>query len=347
MVLLQAVKVISFTVFAFLVALALTPAVSRLLARLGTNKQIARGETAPVYLKHHAHKEGTPTMAGILIWGTTLGIALLFLVLAQLWDGVFSDLNFVNRAETYLPLAAMLLAGVLGMVDDLLGSRRIGPNGGGIKIRHKLLMYLALGIVGAYWFYVKLGWDVLAVPFAGELSIGWLYIPFFLFIIVASAFSTNETDGLDGLAGGVTLFAFLALTGVAFALGRYHLATFGAVVIGALLAFLWYNIHPARFFMGDTGSMALGVTMGLFALLTNTALFLPLFAPILVLESLSVLIQLASKRLRGKKVFLSTPIHHHFLARGWPEAKVTMRFWIISAMGAALGLALFFLNRYL
>lgn len=347
MILLEAVRVIGLSIFAFIVALGLTPIVMGFISRNHKGKQIKRGEDTPIYNAHHAHKEGTPTMAGVIIWGTVVILALLFFLLSEVFDGGFSYLNFVDRAETFLPLAAILLAGLLGLVDDLMGVARVGAHGGGIKIRHKLMLYLVLGMIGAYWFYVKLGWDVLAIPFVGDITIGWWYIPFFIFIIVASAFSTNETDGLDGLAGGVVLFGFIALTGVAFVLGRYHLAVFGGVTIGALLAFLWYNIHPARFFMGDTGSMALGVTMGVFALLTNTALLLPIFAPILVIESLSVIIQLTSKKLRGKKVFLSTPIHHHFLALGWPEAQVTMRFWIISAMGSAVGLIIFFLSRYL
>ncbi len=180
----------------------------------------------------------------------------------------------------------------------------------------------------------------------GNITIGWWYIPIFIFIIFASAFSANETDGLDGLLGGVSLFAFVSLATVAFVLHSYDLAAFCGAIIGALLAFLWFNIYPAKFFMGDTGSMSLGITIGVIAMLTNTTLILPLFTIILVLESLSVIIQIASKKLRhGKKVFRSTPIHHHFEALGWPESQVTMRFWIISAIFCALGLVIFFLSR--
>jgi phospho-N-acetylmuramoyl-pentapeptide-transferase len=232
-------------------------------------------------------------------------------------------------------------------VDDLYGVLKIGPAGGGLRVSQKLVVYFLLALVGALWFYYRLDWDVLAVPFFGAVSIGWLYIPLFIFVIVASAFSANETDGLDGLAGGVLLFAFIALTVVAFVLDRYALAAFGGATVGALLAFLWFNIYPARFFMGDTGSMSLGITMGVTAMLTNTTLLLPFFAAILVLESLSVIVQVASRKLRRKKIFLSTPIHHHFEALGWPETKVTMRFWIISAVSATLGLVIFFLSQYL
>ena len=286
-------------------------------------------------------------MGGVIIWATVIGLAVLFWVLDFLFDGFWGYLNFIDRAQTYLPLAAMLLAAVVGFADDLLGVLKIGPHGGGIKVRHKLVLYALMAAVGAWWFYFRLGWDFLYIPFLGNFQIGWWYFPFFMFIIIASAFSANETDGLDGLAAGVLLTAFASLTVVAFVLERYDLAAFGGAVIGALLAFLWFNIYPARFFMGDTGSMSLGITLGVIAMLTNTAFLLPFFALILVLESLSVIIQVASKKILGRKVFLSAPIHHHFEALGWPETQVTMRFWIISAIFSALGLVIFFLARFL
>lgn len=284
-------------------------------------------------------------MGGIIIWATVLGLAFVFWSMSALFGGIWDKVNFVDRAQTYLPIAAMLVAAFLGFWDDLMGVLKIGPHGGGLRVSQKLVMYTILAFIGALWFYFRLGWDVLNVPFIGNVFIGAWYIPLFVFIIVASAFSSDITDGLDGLLGGVMLFAFLAYTAVAFTLGRYDLAVFSGVIAGALLAFLWFNIYPARFFMGDTGSMSLGITLGVIAMLTNTTLLLPFFASILVIEALSVIIQITSRRFRGKKVFLSTPIHHHFEALGWPESKVTMRFWIISAIFTALGLALFFLNK--
>lgn len=341
MVALQVIRIAGLSMFAFLVAFFLTPAVSKLIFKLKFYKQIRTSDAAPIFSRLHEKKAGTPTMGGIIIWFTVLGLALIFWMIG-------GPLNFVDRAQTYLPIFAMLVAALLGLADDLLGVFKIGPNGGGLTIKQKIIVYLLLAVIGAFWFYYPLDWHVLNIPFVGNIEIGWLYIPIFIFIIVASAFSANETDGLDGLLGGVMLFAFLALTVVAFVLGRYQLAAFGGVTIGALLAFLWFNIYPARFFMGDTGSMALGITMGVIAMLTNTTLLLPFFAFILVIESLSVIIQVISKKLRkGKKVFLSTPIHHHFEAIGWPETKVTMRFWIISAIFSVLGLVIFFLNRFL
>jgi phospho-N-acetylmuramoyl-pentapeptide-transferase len=339
------IRILILTGISFFTALAITPFITKILYRIKAGKQIRQSSDAPIFFSLHQKKEGTPTMGGIIIWATALGLSFIFLMLDAFLDGGWNYLNFVDRAQTYLPLIAMLIAALLGLLDDVLGFLRIGPKGGGISIKHKLLLYLLIGIVGAWWFYVKLGWTVLSIPFLGQIQINGWYVPLFIFIIVASAFSANETDGLDGLLGGVSLFSFASLTVVSFALGRYELAAFSSVVIGALMAFLWFNIYPARFFMGDTGSMALGITMGVIALLTNTVLFLPFFAPILVLESFSVIVQMLSKKFFKKKIFLSTPIHHHFEALGWPESRVTMRFWIITAISNGLGLVLFFLSR--
>lgn len=343
---LQAVRVLGLSMLAFLVAFMITPLVMRLILKLKAKKQIRSAEDAPVFNSLHKDKAGTPTMGGIIVWATVLGVAAVIFLLAELFGGFWGYLDFIDRAQTYLPLAAMLIAALIGFVDDLFGVLKRGPRGGGLAMRHRLMIYFLFSLLGAYWFFYRLEWDVLNIPFIGNITIGWWYVPLFIFILVASAFSANETDGLDGLAGGVMLFAFLALTVVSFALGRYDLAVLCGVIIGALLAFLWFNIYPARFFMGDTGSMSLGITIGVVSMLTNTTLLLPLFVPIFVLESGSVILQLMSKKIRGKKIFLSTPIHHHFEALGWHETKVTMRFWIISIIGIGLGLTIFFLNRF-
>ncbi len=347
MILFQAIRVIVLTTIGFAAAFIAGPAWLRFITRHNFGKQIRPSDDTPVYSALHQKKMGTPTGAGVMIWGTVIGLAILFSIAAAILGGAWRYFNFVNRAETYLPLAALLLAALMGFWDDWLGSLRIGgAKGGGLQVRHKAILYVILAAMGAWWFYYRLGWDVLNVPFVGRFSIGPWYIPLFIFIIFASAFSANETDGLDGLLGGVALFSFIALGVVSFTLGRYDLASFSGVLIGALLAFLWYNIYPARFFMGDTGSMALGITLGVMAMLTNTALLLPFFGFVLVLESLSVIVQIASRKIRHKKVFLSTPLHHHFEAKGWPESQVTMRFWILSAVMTAVGLMLFFMARF-
>ena len=347
MLLSEAVRVTLLTTLSFIIALLVTPLWYKFIIKYKFGKQLRDSAEAPVFAELHKNKAGTPTSGGIIIWTTVIGMAIFFDVMNHLFNGMWHYFNFVDRAETYLPIAAFLIAALLGLLDDWLGVLKLGgASGGGLKIRQKSVIYLVIALIGAWWFYFRLGWDVLSVPFVGDVTIGWWYIPIFLFIIFASAFSANETDGLDGLLGGVSLFAFVSLATVAFVLHRYNLAAFSGVVTGALLAFLWYNIYPAKFFMGDTGSMSLGITIGVIAMLTNTTLILPFFTIILVIESLSVIIQVLSKKLRhGKKVFRSAPIHHHFEALGWPESQVTMRAWIISAVFCALGLVIFFLSH--
>ena len=342
------IKILGFSAIAFVLAIAWTPLLTHFLYKYRLGKQIRSAEHAPIFAKMHAGKAGTPTMGGILIWVTVLAIALFFAIAGSLVpDSIFSELNFLSREQTYLPLGVLALSAIIGLVDDILGVFKIGKNGGGLNMRHRLLLYLSVALIGAYWFYFKLDWSVIHIPFFGNFEIGFWYVPIFSFIIVATSFSVNETDGLDGLAGGVLAIAFSAYIFVAVSQGKPELAVFCSVIVGALLAFLWFNIHPARFFMGDTGSMALGVTLGVIAMLTNTMFLLPLFGFILVAESLSVIVQTASKKLRGKKIFISTPIHHHFEAIGWPEPKITMRFWIISGVFALIGISLFVLERNL
>ncbi|KKS46633.1 phospho-N-acetylmuramoyl-pentapeptide-transferase [Candidatus Azambacteria bacterium RIFOXYD1_FULL_42_11] len=340
----EVARLLILTSISFIVAFSATPLLTHFLFKYRLGKQI-RAEGAPIFAKIHGVKEGTPTMGGILIWGTTLILAVAFWLLSLFFDGVFSQLNFLSRSQTFLPLGALVFSAILGFADDLLGVFKIGPKSGGLSVKQKILLYTIVAAIGAYWFYFKLGWDIFYIPFLGSFSVGLWYIPIFIFIIVSTAFSTNETDGLDGLAGGVLLFAFAALGALAFTQGHYDLTAFTSVIVGALLAFLWFNIYPARFFMGDTGAMSLGVTLGIVAMLTNSALLLPLIAFILVFESGSVIVQTLSKKFRGKKIFLSTPIHHHFEALGWPETKVTMRFWIISAVSATIGLIIGLLGK--
>ncbi len=342
-----ATRVLIMFALSFVVALIVTPFVFRALEKFNLRKVNIRDEkSAPVFYQFHKHKANTPTMGGIIIWATVIGLALIFIVAGNFLDGFANYFNFVSRQETYLPLAALFLAAVVGMADDVMGILKIGPHGGGLRMKHKIALYTLVAALGAWWFYFRLGRDVLTVPFIGSFDIGWWYIPFFIFVIVATAFSTNETDGLDGLAGGILLFAFGAMAVVAFTLGYYDLATMNAAILGALLAFLWFNIYPARFFMGDTGSMAIGVALGVMAMQTDTALFLPFFSFVLMAESVTVIIQLLSKKIFKKKIFLSTPIHHHFEALGWPESQVTMRFWIVGAVVTILGLVLFFLAHF-
>ena len=335
------IKILLLSTLSFITAILWTPLLTRVLFKYKLGKQIRTAESAPIFSSMHQAKSGTPTMGGVLVWGTALVLILAFHEANLLIGGTFfSTLDFLSRQQTLLPLGALVASAVVGLVDDYWNVRRIGPKGGGLRMRHRLLLYTLIAAVGAWWFYSKLGWDLFRIPFVGSYNIGPWYIPVFILVIVATSFSVNETDGLDGLAGGVLLSSFGAYAAIAFMQGKVDLAAFCGVICGALMAFLWFNINPARFFMGDTGAMSLGVTLGIVAMLTNTALLLPIIGLVFVLESLSVIVQVASKKFRGKKVFLSAPVHHHFEAIGWSEPKIVMRLWIIAAVSSVMGLVL-------
>ncbi len=332
-------RVVGMGTFTFLVALSLTPLLTHFLYKYSFGKSIRKGDTAPIYSRLHAKKEGTPVGGGIIVWATVFLLAILFAGINWIVPSkVSTAFNFLSRSQTLLPLGALVASALVGFIDDFLNVRKVGPYAG-LRMVHRLALYTAVAAFGAWWFFFKLGWSQIHVPGVGDFEIGWLYIPLYMLVIVATAFSVNEADGLDGLAGGILLFCFGAYTALAFALQRFELAMFCAAIAGGLLAFLWFNVFPARFFMGDTGAMSLGTTLGVIAMLTNSTLVLPIIAFPLVVESASVIIQVVSKKLFGRKVFLSAPIHHHFEALGWPETKVTMRFWILAAVSASVGLA--------
>lgn len=341
------IKIFSLASISFAVAIVLTPIFTNFVYKHKFGKKIrAEGDT-PYYSKLHQKKAGTPTMGGVLIWFTTIGLASIFWFLDRIlhWD-FFHRLNFLTRQQTLLPLGALGATALLGLVDDYWGIKGIGGGaGGGMRMRHRLLFYLLVAIVGAYWFYNKLQFNILHIPGFGNFNIGVWYVPLFIFVVIATSFSVNQTDGLDGLAGGVLAVAFLSYGLIAFLQGRFELTALCAVLGGSLLAFLWFNIFPARFFMGDTGAMSLGTVLAVIAFLTNSVAVLPLIGLILVLESGSTLLQWFWRKVLGRKLFLSSPLHHHFEARGWPEAKVTMRFWVISVVFALIGVAINLIGR--
>jgi len=339
-------KIFILAVVSFTLSFVLTPAWSGFLYRYKLGKNIRDAADAPIMVALHAKKVGTPTMGGVLIWFPVTFIALSAAAMAAL-NPALGWFNFLSRSGTWLPLFALVASALVGLVDDYWNVKRIGPKGGGLRMRHRLLLYAAIAAVGAWWFFAKLDWSIVHIPFGGNFDLHWLFIPFFILVIVATSFSVNETDGLDGLAGGLLAVAFAAFGAIAFYAGKYDLAVFCGVIVGALTSFLWFNVNPARFFMGDTGAMSLGVTLGIVAFLLNQVWLLLIIGFVFVLESLSVIIQQLSKKIRHKKVFFSTPLHHHFEAQGWPEQKVVMRFWIIGIITAVCGLALALLDKTL
>lgn len=339
-------KILLLSTLAFVFTIAWTPLLTHFLYKYKMGKKIRSNGATPIFTKLHNKKSGTPTMGGLLVWVTVLVFAVGFFYLAKLPIDLFQNLNFLTRSQTLLPLGALVATALVGLFDDWLDITGKGIwRGGGLKVKDRLLFYTLIALVGAWWFYFKLDWDLFHVPFIGDFQIGWWYIPVFIFVIVATAFSVNETDGLDGLAGGTLLFCFGSYGVISFAIGKYDLATFCGIIAGALLAFLWFNISPARFFMGDTGAMSMGVTLGIIAMLTNSAMILPIIGFVFMAESISVIIQVLSKKIRGRKVFLSAPFHHHLEAIGWSEGKIVMRLWVISGVSAALGLIVFLLDK--
>jgi phospho-N-acetylmuramoyl-pentapeptide-transferase len=244
-------------------------------------------------------------------------------------------------------LAAFAGAGAVGLLDDIINIRGSGLGVAGLPAKLKLLLTTAIALVGGWFFYYKLDVNSIHIPIAGSWHIGWLIIPLFVLVVVATANAVNITDGLDGLAGGLVATAFGAYTLIAFLEGRYGIAAFCLTVVGALLSYTWFNIFPARFFMGDVGSFALGTALGVVAMLTNTVVLLPIIGVIFVAEAGSSVLQILSKKIRHKKIFKVAPVHHHFEASGWPEAKVTMRFWVIGQVAAVLGIMIFLVGKFI
>lgn len=341
-------------VVSFGVAIAFAPILIRFLYKHKAWKKKPREETfgnekTPIFTKFHGEKEvSTPRMGGILIWGTVLAVTTAVWAVSLLFPhSLLARMNFVSRSQTWLPLFTLFSASLLGLIDDIFVVRSRGKYiGGGIRFKARLAVIFFIALIGAWWFYFKLDWSTIYIPFYGNFEIGGWYLLLFIAVVLAT-FSSGVVDGLDGLSAGVLAPVFASFGVIAYVNSRYDLVAFIMVIIGALITYLWFNVHPAKFYMGETGIMGLTVTLAVIAFLTNAVLFLPIIGFVLVLESASVIVQLVSKKLFHRKVFLSAPIHHHLQALGWPESQITMRFWIISSLTSALGLVIFFLARFL
>lgn len=323
----------------FLCSMLLTPIYTTLAYKFKWWKrprtEAASGEVAKVYQKIHAkkHKRHIPTMAGIIGLISLVTVTILF--------------NF-DRGQTWLPLAAFVGAGLLGLMDDIINLHSSGKGTAGLNYKVKfILMFLIAGLL-AYWFVVKLGYHQIHIPFSDNLVLSsGLMFGLIIFVIVATANAVNITDGLDGLAGGLLVTAFSVLSLIAILQGNFGIAGFCLTAVGVLLSYLWFNIFPARFFMGDVGSFAFGTVLAVVAIMLNAMLLIPVIGLVFVVEVGSSALQLLSKKLLKRKVFLSAPIHHHFEAKGWPETKVTMRFWILGQVAGVLGLLAAVLGGFL
>ncbi len=292
------------------------------------------GEKLSVFNKLHADKfkRNIPTMAGMVFLVSIIIITVLF---------------NLDRGQTYLPLAALIGGGVVGLLDDIINLRSNGKGTAGLRSSIKFAMIAFLGLYLGWFFFYKLGVQSIYVPFIGDWTIGWWIIPLFAFAVVATGNAVNISDGLDGLAGGLLAISYMAFGVIALLQGQYILAGFTFTVVGALLSYLWFNIYPARFFMGDVGSFSLGASLGVVAMLTDSLFLLPIIGIIFVIEAGSSALQIFSKKVFKRKIFLSAPIHHHLEASGWPETKVTMRFWVIGSVTAFIGILIALLGGHL
>lgn len=319
------------SVGAFLLAMLLTPIYTFLAYRYKFWKKqrstSTTGEKLEVFTKLHADKfkRNIPTMAGII------GIVSITVVTVS-----FN----LDREQTWLPLAALLGGAFVGLLDDIINIRGKGLGVAGLRSSLKFAMITTLAVGLGWYFYVKLGYNAIHLPFIGDLALGWLIVPLFALAVVATSNAVNISDGLDGLAGGLLTISFGTFGVIALLQGQVLISGFCFTVVGALLSYLWFNIYPARFFMGDVGSFAFGTSLGVIAMLTNTLFLLPIIGILFVVEAGSSSIQILSKRIFHRKIFRSAPLHHHLEAGGWPETKVTMRFWVIACVAGFTGVLL-------
>lgn len=350
----DSLKIILPAVLTFIVGILCTPPLTNYLYKnelwkKKSGKKASDGTETPIFNKLHEHKEvGTPRLGGIVIWFSVC------VVLGGLWilgflfnDPMIDKLDLLSRSQTWIPFAVLLLGAFVGFIDDAMEIGGKSDNhSGGLSSRKRLLIATLIGALCGWWFIAKLDVVSVSFPVVGEIWLGYYIIPLYAFIM-AAIYSSGVIDGLDGLAGGVFAVIFAAYSLIAFFQNQIDVAGFCAAITGGILAFLWFNIPPARFYMSETGSMALTLTLGVIAFMTDVLgdgygiTVLPIIALPLVITILSVVMQKISKKLRnGKKIFLVAPVHHHFEALGWPSYKVTMRYWIVAVISSFVGIIL-------
>lgn len=334
---------------AFVIGILITPLVTHFLFKHKAwkkegGKMALNGQIAEVFnlLKGEGETK-TPRMGGIIIWGSVLLTVIVMYALSILFSETFlGQLNFFSRSQTLIPVTALLVGALIGFLNDFYD---IKHGGKGLSLRIRLLLIIGLASVMGWWFYSKLGVTDINIPFDGTLTLGIFIIPFFVFLTMA-LYASGVIDGIDGLSGGVFASVFCAYAGIALVQEQYHLAAFCSTVAGGILAFLWFNIPPARFWMTETGSMALTLSLATVVFMTDTlgegyGISLLLIAGLpLVATVLSNIIQMSYRKATGKKFFRIAPLHHHFEAIGWPSYKVTMRYWIISIVCALISVAI-------
>ena len=340
-------KIIFPTVLTFFLGIAITPFFTRYFYRYKMWKSSPRtnADTSEAFKNIHntEHELSTPKVGGIIIWVAVLFTVCVIYLLSLFFPSDLTEkLNFFSRSQTLVPLGAFFFAAFVGLADDLLhiyGHSRFAQDAL-IYRKIKILLVTLIGLVISYWFYYKLDFSSIHIPFNGSWELGIWFIPFFIIVMLAT-FSTSVIDGLDGLAGGVLASVFTAFAFIAFVNNQIDISALSGAIAGAILAFLWFNVPPARFYMGETGMMALTVVLAVIAFMTDSVLLLPVIALPLVATTASDIIQIyVYKWFNGYRVFKVAPLHHHFQALGWPREKVVMRYWIVSVICAISGVIL-------
>lgn len=343
---LDLVKIFLPTALAFFLGLALTPIATHFFFKYKMWKRYPRNASVATSDFPKIHNEvgelNTPRIGGVIIWVSALLITSIFYLASIFFPTIDTEkMNFLSRNQTLIPFFTLLAGSLLGLWDDLIqiyGTGKFARDDVSWR-KWKVMMIAGLSVLIGGWFFYKLGMTEVHIPFGGEMYLGIFIIPFFVLVSLAT-FSGGVIDGIDGLSGGVLASIFGAYSAIAYANNQIDIAAFSGVLTGTTLAFLWFNIPPARFYMGETGIMGLTITLATLAFLTDTVLILPVIALPLVLTSGSVILQILSKKFTGKRLFKVSPLHHHFEALGWPFYKVTMRFWILGVVFAIIGIIL-------
>jgi len=340
----NAIKILLPAIISFIIGIIITPIATHYFYKYKMWRRVSRngnGITNSDFTLIHNEKEelSTPRTGGMIIWISVIfTIFLVGLINIIFKNNITNKLYFISRGQTVLPLFTLIIASLIGLGDDFLqifgkGKWLTDP----IILRYiKILIIVLLGVIIGWWFFTKLGISSIYIPWFGYVGLGYLFIPFFI-IVMLGLWSSSVIDGIDGLSGGILASIFASYALIAYFHNQLDLAAFSAVITGGILAFLWFNIPPARFYMGETGMIGLTVTLAVLAFLTNTVLLLPIIAFPLFITSLSDVIQIGARKLHLKKVFRCAPLHHHFEALGWPKEKVVMRYWVAGLITSILG----------
>jgi phospho-N-acetylmuramoyl-pentapeptide-transferase len=286
---------------------------------------------------HNDENKKVPRMGGALIWISVFIVASLLWLLAE-FNFIPSKLDFISRNQTWIIIFGMMVSGILGAIDDISSSSKhikfIGDSG--LAFKYRLFIIFLLSLFIAYWFYFKLYFVNVFIPFLGFVNFGIFIIPIIIFIFVLMS-TVSVIDGIDGLSGGLFAIAFASFGIIAVFQNQINIAALCFAIVGATVAFLWYNVLPAQFYNSETGMLSMSTTLTLVALLTNQLFILFIIALPLLSGPASAFIQIMSKKIRGKKVFLVAPIHHHFQATGMQSTTVVMRYWLFATMCAFVG----------